>query len=200
MYGSIEVPTIMKLVWNCLASFSLLLVIAMAAVVTPRELPGQDGRSPMPQSEENSEQSAPRDVDSETAALQKATPEEIQTKLRDLRTARIAALRKAADSVEQEFAAGIAGSTVAALLDAHAAVAEAELEDNRDPVDRIRALKVLLNATIQFETEVRNKYEAGFGGYTSFHQATAARMKAQTRLAKEILSQKEQMKSLTPQR
>lgn len=202
VYGSIEVPTIMKLVWNCLASFWLLMVIAVAATAMSREALAQQRGLQQSELEEERDQSAPTDVESEAAKLQKATPEELQTTLNELRTARIAALRKAVEALELERSAGLYGATLDRLLGLHAAIAEAELEDNHDPVDRIRALKAFVEANLGVENIERAKHAAQLVGTSTstVQHATAARLKAQTRLAKEILSQKEQMKSLTPQR
>lgn len=202
VYGWIEVPTIMNFVRNGSSGLWIAVVIAVAAASMSRETFAQQRGLQQPGLEEERDQSAPTDVESEAAKLQKATPEELQATLKELRTARIAALRKAVEALELERSAGLYGATLDRLLGLHAAIAETELEDNHDPVDRIRALKAFVEANLGVENIERAKHAAQLVGTSTstVQHATAARLKAQTRLAKEILSQKEQAKSLTPRR
>ncbi len=125
--------------------------------------------------------------------FEKLSVDEIKREMELRRRGQKFALQGRIEAVEAEYAQGIAGASLSAVMNAHADLALFELESAQTAADRVRALRSVVDASRGMETEVRAKRDFGaVGGSTAnLMEAMAHRLKWERALAKEVLAMKQ---------
>lgn len=124
--------------------------------------------------------------------LHYATRKDLKERLTLVKSARIAALKFCVEATQTEYEAEIAGTMLTKVLLAQADLAQAELEFDDSPASRLAALRAWVAAAAKLENIIRDQHEVRTLGEkdSNYHAAIAARLRAEERLVREILAQR----------